>query len=753
MKDPSDPLGAGCGAADDEPPDPRRLRVDPDSPYADALSVYSACDRAQLAAWETTASLFLHDVIAHLDLLNPSPESPYRHASLTETARRHARTHGSDADWVSEVDPDPAPSPAAGDPEAAPTSAPDFTVPAPLPGFPRFRETQTIYGWVHSLSHTEDIAELSAIRGSTIPATYAHVTAAMTLVHGLPKFYARCLAGEFTIEHAIAATRMCQDLQFQRLPVIDCYLEERRADITVETFRKSLSLKVSIVQPEEERTEAAHERRRVGITTFPDGTACLTLTGPSAELQACYLRIEAFARAIRNGNTAAFTDQMPAGAIIDDDRSIDALMFDIITRTIPQARIHIRAHDTDTGQNSTRDIPLDLENARTVNDIAEAIGTAVGSVGIDPSSLGGVRVDEGDPASPTAGSLNDAPTAAPAQAAATDSFGNVIPVDDAVPVGGAPAVDFTGPDTENRTVGDARSTDDGARSTDDDGPDGSVRSPDARQGEMTRIEDSDPDEQGRYAFYLGLTMPTTPFWLGGQSKMITTVPFISLAGLADLPGTFSDGSPIPPEMARAIAGQCSTWTRILTDPATGTPIDAKAMSYYIPAQVRQTLVAQWQWCSVPGCRRRAETSEVDHIIPFDHDNPASGGLTVFGNLHPLCKLHHQAKTDCRYAVRMDCPGVLEYRFAHGVEAIFSPGDNPVDVEQARLMQAIVTDPIDSDDGQEPPPSPGDERFADECPEPAGGDGAAGWVPAEGNIIYKKPRKKRWVWDPGGPPPF
>ncbi|MBX4421545.1 hypothetical protein K4H00_26415, partial [Mycobacterium tuberculosis] len=79
---------------------------------------------------------------------------------------------------------------------------------------------------------------------------------------------------------------------------------------------------------------------------------------------------------------------------------------------------------------------------------------------------------------------------------------------------------------ENRTVGDARSTDDGARSTDDDGPDGSVCSPDARQGELTRIEDSDPDEQGRYAFYLGLTMPTTPFWLGGQSKMITTVPFI-----------------------------------------------------------------------------------------------------------------------------------------------------------------------------------------------------------------------------------
>ncbi|MBE8145861.1 hypothetical protein IOD13_00850 [Brevibacterium casei] len=125
-------------------------------------------------AWprgETTASLFLHDVIAHLDLLNPSPESPYRHASLTETARRHARAHGSEADWVSEVDPDPAPSPAAGDPEAAPTSASDFTVPAPLPGFPKFRETQTIYGWVHSspMPRTSPSSRRSAARRSPRP--------------------------------------------------------------------------------------------------------------------------------------------------------------------------------------------------------------------------------------------------------------------------------------------------------------------------------------------------------------------------------------------------------------------------------------------------------------------------------------------------------------------------------------------------------------------------------------------------------
>src|SRR5699024_4724238 len=75
-------------------------------------------------------------------------------------------------------------------------------------------------------------------------------------------------------------------------------------------------------------------------------------------------------------------------------------------------------------------------------------------------------------------------------------------------------------------------------------------------------------------------------------------------------GIFSDGSPVPAETTRAIAGECMTWTRILTDRATGTPIDAKALTYHIPASVRLPLAAKWQSCSVPGCIRRAETSEV-----------------------------------------------------------------------------------------------------------------------------------------------
>src|SRR5699024_8710247 len=71
--------------------------------------------------------------------------------------------------------------------------------------------------------------------------------------------------------------------------------------------------------------------------------------------------------------------------------------------------------------------------------------------------------------------------------------------------------------------------------------------------------------------------------------------------------------------AEALAGGCSTWYRMFTDPATGTPIDGRSKSYYIPADVRAPLIGKWQSCSTPRCTRRAETSEIDHIIPFDLD--------------------------------------------------------------------------------------------------------------------------------------
>src|SRR5699024_10452081 len=109
----------------------------------------------------------------------------------------------------------------------------------------------------------------------------------------------------------------------------------------------------------------------------------------------------------------------------------------------------------------------------------------------------------------------------------------------------------------------------------------------------TDDEAATTDSQGtEVTTQIGLILPTHGQWISAQAKMITTVPGLTLIGESQLPGIFSDGSPVPAEAARAIAGECTTWTRILTARATGTPIDARALTYHIPASVRLPLSAK-----------------------------------------------------------------------------------------------------------------------------------------------------------------
>ncbi|WCE40199.1 hypothetical protein PGC08_00405 [Brevibacterium sp. BDJS002] len=224
--------GAGTGPTHSA----RRLRIDADSPFAEAAQVFAASDQAQLSALDVSAELFFNETVENLRLYNPHPGQPYAHATIAETVRRYHRERRSSA------------------------AAKRKKRKSKLPPFPRFRLDQTFYGWVHELSQAEDIAEFTTVLGATTARAYVQITSAMTLVHGLPKFFARCIAGEFTIEHVHATAHACRDVKFENLPLIDEYLAQRRADITIETFRKSLGMKIAVLEPLEERVEEASKR-------------------------------------------------------------------------------------------------------------------------------------------------------------------------------------------------------------------------------------------------------------------------------------------------------------------------------------------------------------------------------------------------------------------------------------------------------------------------------------------------------------
>ena len=80
---------------------------------------------------------------------------------------------------------------------------------------------------------------------------------------------------------------------------------------------------------------------------------------------------------------------------------------------------------------------------------------------------------------------------------------------------------------------------------------------------------------------------------------------------------------------------------------------------------------------------------MDHVIPFFHLDPLKGGLTRFGNLHPLCKKHHALKTAGRLGVTMPDSWQLDYDFRHGISATVSPPDQPINIAQALEFAALA----------------------------------------------------------------
>ncbi|MGL6235119.1 MAG: DUF222 domain-containing protein, partial [Segniliparus sp.] len=93
----------------------------------------------------------------------------------------------------------------------------------------------------------------------------------------------------------------------------------------------------------------------------------------------------------------------------------------------------------------------------------------------------------------------------------------------------------------------------------------------------------------------------------------------ALIGKEDIPALL-DGAPIDLELARMLA-KTAKRIRFTTTP-----------DQYKPTPALETHVnARDQHCRFPGCYRRART-ELDHTVPFDHENPESGGQTIPENL-------------------------------------------------------------------------------------------------------------------------
>ncbi|MEE1619333.1 HNH endonuclease signature motif containing protein [Brachybacterium sp. J153] len=150
----------------------------------------------------------------------------------------------------------------------------------------------------------------------------------------------------------------------------------------------------------------------------------------------------------------------------------------------------------------------------------------------------------------------------------------------------------------------------------------------------------------RYAILTHTVLDTDPVQeTASPYRLLVTVPVMTLLGRDDAPALVEGTTPLPAELARDLAAGEATWTRILTDPVTGAYLPASATTYRPSAQMRLQLRLRHPVCAVPGCSRStALAAEDDHVLEFDHADPARGGPTALENLHRLCRTHHRLKT-------------------------------------------------------------------------------------------------------------
>ena len=113
------------------------------------------------------------------------------------------------------------------------------------------------------------------------------------------------------------------------------------------------------------------------------------------------------------------------------------------------------------------------------------------------------------------------------------------------------------------------------------------------------------------------------------------------------------------------------------DPVPGAADDAEAALRYRPSTALANQIRLRDGtCRHPGCTVPIEACDLDHVVPFDHDNPAKGGLTVEENLAGLCREHHRFKTFNDWDYRLEPDGTLIITTPEGAMMLTRP-DGPL----------------------------------------------------------------------------
>ncbi|WP_264797326.1 DUF222 domain-containing protein [Arthrobacter mangrovi] len=183
-------------------------------------------------------------------------------------------------------------------------------------------------------------------------------------------------------------------------------------------------------------------------------------------------------------------------------------------------------------------------------------------------------------------------------------------------------------------------------------------------------------------------------WGGGNVKafVAVTIPLATAAG-GDEPGELAGYGPIPPDMARRIAGLAKSWLPVITDEHNQAVIVAREMRHP-PEWLKREIRLRDQTCRGLGCRTHWKHCELDHTLAWEH-----GGKTELDNLALRCKPDHLAKHNDDWHITQEPHGVIRH--------------------QTRTGQTYTSYPDGSwiNNGLQPPPPPPPDPYNDTTPPP------------------------------------
>lgn len=499
------------------------------------------------------------------------------------------------------------------------------------------------------------IGALAEIMDCTGPNVITRARKIITATLLMPKLWSLVKQGVVSFDRLmytvsrVSYTSVC-------IPRFDELLTAKRVDVTNKTYRKHVNEILAMLTSPQSRNDDATRNRTVQCWDNGDGTSTLRVTGPTLRVQAFFQRLRGSAKAIKSNHIDPFTTTLdekdhkvfftrPSSGktevrvgdlgkvVIDDERLMNQLMFDLLLGSKPSTTVRARIIPT------RQQAPARVEKSERKSGREGASGLTQVPVFEDrweANRAQNVRELELYISMPTDEEWLKSQA----------SINLTVPLIHMVREKPPGKVSRQGLNKER---------------------------PPGKHLQLMRLDENSihgivPDEHALQP---------------------------ALKDRVHVPVMLNNRMPIDPQTADHVITNARWVYRLFTDPQTGVVLESTPTKYRVTAPLKRILEARWDDCSVPWCPVPARVCEKDHIEPFNHAKPTQGGQTVLENLHPLCKKHHQEKTQKRISVTRREDGALAWEFPRiGTTLVYPPESRINQAHFEQLLEYFDTGEVD-----------------------------------------------------------